>query len=81
MGNSIVQYLFKMTPASLNEVIRAQEELNAERSDDLNGPWGLISVISRPFNSDGVGRFSCDADKLASIFLFFLMIHPQKPLI
>ena len=40
MGNFIISILFRMTPAYLNAITQAQEELNAKRSGNPNGPWG-----------------------------------------
>ena len=37
------QYIFRMAPTYLNEITRAQEELNAKRSGDPNGIWGIYN--------------------------------------
>ena len=39
-GLLVAQFLFKMTPAYLNAITTAKEELNAKRRGDPNGPWG-----------------------------------------
>ena len=40
MGMLLSQFLFRMTPAYLNAITTAKEELNAKRRGDPNGPWG-----------------------------------------
>ena len=51
MGTVIVpiEFLFRMTPAYLNAITRAKEELNAKRSRAPNGPWGESNP--RPFTT------------------------------
>ena len=39
-GLLLSQFLFRMTPAYLNAITTAKEELNAKRARDPNGPWG-----------------------------------------
>ena len=39
-GLLLSQFLFRMTPAYLNAITTAKEELNAKRRGDPNGPWG-----------------------------------------
>ena len=39
-GLLLPQFLFRMTPAYLNAITTAKEELNAKRRGDPNGPWG-----------------------------------------
>ena len=38
-GLLLSQFLFRMTPAYLNAITSAKEELNAKRTGDPNGPW------------------------------------------
>ena len=39
-GLLLSQFLFRMTPAYLNAITTAKEELSAKRRGDPNGPWG-----------------------------------------
>ena len=47
-GLLLSQFLFRMTPAYLNAITSAKEELNAKRTGNPNGPWGEYSP--RPEN-------------------------------
>ena len=39
-GLLMSRFMFRMTPAYLNAITTAKEELNAKRRGDPNGPWG-----------------------------------------
>ena len=47
-GLLLSQFLFRMTPAYLNAITSAKEELNAKRSGDPNGPWGECNPRLEP---------------------------------
>ena len=79
MGLVIIAVSFRMTPAYLNAITTAKEELNAKRQGDPNGPWGEYNprpengakYSPRRFRLDGPeGPFRC-FQPIKVIFRFF----------